>query len=70
MAGHNEYLAVQSDNEMSKKNQMAGENLLHLLKTKQSGRPIFVPISSPGIVGKARIKESMKWLVALQQICL
>jgi len=41
MAGHNEYLAVQSDNEMPKKNQMAGENLLHLSKTKQSGRPIF-----------------------------
>jgi len=47
MAGHNEYLAVQSDNEMPKQNQMAGENLLHLSKTKQSGRPIFFPISIP-----------------------
>jgi len=34
-----------------KKNEMAGENLLHLSKTKQSGRPIFFPISSSGMLG-------------------
>jgi len=48
MAGHNEYLAVQRDNELPKNKSNGRENLLHLSKTKQSGRPIFFPISSPG----------------------